>query len=368
MHKNKSLVTILRWLVGIFFIFSGLVKANDPQGLSYKMQEYFDIWGMSSLNDLSMPLAIAMNTLEVLLGVAIILGYAMQLFSWLLLLLILGFTFLTGYSALSGKFKTCGCMGDCLPITPLTSFLKDVLLLGLILIIFFYRKKVWPLVNRTGINIVVLVLTLLFVLFMQLYVLKNLPIVDCLPYKKGNHLLKEMQVAPGATRDSMAIVFQYKKDNKVVEFDADHFPEDFDDSYEYIDRIDKVIRKGNAVPKIEDFALFTLSGEDVTQELLSNNEKQVFVFAQDFTKIRETLPSLRKVTALATQAHIPVYIVSPRADSSIQFLPEGTTQLRIDPVVNKTLARVNPTYFLMQGDLVLEKRSYTQWQDFSKAL
>src|SRR6266498_111114 len=121
----KTLLNIGRIIVGVLFIFSGLVKANDPLGLSYKMQEFFEVWGLSSLNDYTLALSLVMNIFEVLAGVAVIIGWRMKLFSWLLLLLIIFFTFLTGYAALSGKIKTCGCFGDCIPLTPTTSFIKD---------------------------------------------------------------------------------------------------------------------------------------------------------------------------------------------------------------------------------------------------
>ncbi|MEI9945418.1 MAG: MauE/DoxX family redox-associated membrane protein [Chitinophagaceae bacterium] len=130
----KPSVTIARLIVGILFIFSGLIKANDPLSLSYKMQEFFEIWntglasssfflknGLISVFDLlhehSLFLSIVMIAFEIIAGVALLLGWRMKLFSWLLLLLIIFFTFLTGYAYLSGKFKNCGCFGDCIPIT-----------------------------------------------------------------------------------------------------------------------------------------------------------------------------------------------------------------------------------------------------------
>src|ERR1043165_4110158 len=135
----KILLNITRIIVGLLFIFSGLVKANDPLGLSYKMQEFFEVWGLSSLNDYTLFFALIMNSLEIIAGVAVLLGWRMKFFSWLLLLLIIFFTFLTGYALLSGKIKTCGCFGDCLPLTPLQSFIKDLVLLVLIALIFKWR-------------------------------------------------------------------------------------------------------------------------------------------------------------------------------------------------------------------------------------
>src|SRR5205085_9234976 len=102
----KLLVNISRIIVGILFIFSGLVKANDPLGLSYKMQEFFEVWSqypalkslMSLLNDYALPFSIIMITLEIVLGVAILLGWNKRCFSIFILLLMIFFTFLTAYA------------------------------------------------------------------------------------------------------------------------------------------------------------------------------------------------------------------------------------------------------------------------------
>ena len=139
----KAAVNIARIIVGVLFIFSGLVKANDPLGLSYKMQEFFELWGMHQFNSWTLLLSVLMNAFEIIAGFALLLGWRIKLFSWLLLLLIVFFTFLTGYAYLSGKFRSCGCFGDCLPITPKTSFLKDVaLLIYLSLIVCRIRKEI----------------------------------------------------------------------------------------------------------------------------------------------------------------------------------------------------------------------------------
>src|SRR6186713_238524 len=136
----KPAITLVRILVGALFVISGLVKANDPLGLSYKMQEFFEAWNMHFLNDYTLVFSLIMNVFEVLAGVAVIIGWRMKLFSWFLLLLIIFFSFLTGYASFSGKIKTCGCFGDCLPLTPAQSFTKDLVLLTLIVVLFINRK------------------------------------------------------------------------------------------------------------------------------------------------------------------------------------------------------------------------------------
>ena len=136
----KNLLTITRYIVGILFIFSGLVKANDPMGLSYKMQEFFEVWGIHSLNDISLFLSVVMIAFEIIAGVAVIIGWHFRLFSWLLLLLIIFFTFLTAYALFSGKIRECGCFGDCFKLQARDSFIKDIILTVLIVFLFANKK------------------------------------------------------------------------------------------------------------------------------------------------------------------------------------------------------------------------------------
>src|SRR6201996_4077238 len=146
----KTLIAIARGLVGVLFIFSGLVKADDPLGLSYKMQEFFEVWNFHWLDHFTLAFSIIMIVFEIVAGVAILLGWRMRLFSWLLLLLIIFFTFLTGYAYLSGKVRECGCFGDCIPLTAGQSFSKDLILLALILFLFAAQKKIKPLLAQVA--------------------------------------------------------------------------------------------------------------------------------------------------------------------------------------------------------------------------
>ena len=206
----KNAVFVIRWIVGLLFLFSGLVKINDPMGLSYKMQEFFEIWGCDFLNSFSLPLSIIMNVFEVGCGIALIIGYRIQLTIKLLLATIVFFTFLTGYAALSGKVKTCGCLGDCLPLTPIMSFVKDVVLLGMIVFIAFNTKFITPIFNRfiTGF----LLTGFIFIsLIVEDAALNFLPFVDCLPFKVGNNILTQMQKPSNYKPDSIVINYQYKR-------------------------------------------------------------------------------------------------------------------------------------------------------------
>ena len=365
--KRNSILLIIRWIVGILFIFSGLIKANDPLGLSYKMQEFFDAWHITYLNDYTLSLSLVMNVFEVLAGVAIIVGWRMKVFSWLLLLLIIFFTFLTGYATLSGKFKSCGCFGDCIPLSPLASFIKDLFLLFLIIILVINRNRIEQAFRIQRLSVFILGFVFVGVTLFESYVLSYLPVLDCLPYKRGNDLAEEMKVPAGGVSDSFALTFKYKKDGKVYDFDQEHFPDDFDSTYQFVDRYDKLVRQGTATPPITDFALQTMSGNDTTAAIFSI-PKYVLVFTQNFNHWKKQADEFDVVNTYCRSHHIPLFVVTPVPREAKQVIPAGTNILRCDATVLKTAARVNATYFAMEKAVVKKKESYASKNKIVKYL
>lgn len=358
-YKRNTLL-VIRWFVGLLFIFSGLIKANDPLGLSYKMQEFFEAWNLYALNDYTFALSLVMNVFEVLAGVAIIIGWRMKLFTWMLLLLIIFFAFLTGYALFSGKIKTCGCFGDCLPLTPAQSFTKDLILFVLILLLFINKNKFISSV-RSSVAVTLLALCIVLVSAFQFYVAKHLPLLDCLPYKKGNNILKEMQPPSNAIQDSIVMVFRYNKNGKIIEYTADNLPADLDSSYTFINRSDKVIRQGNTMPAITDFALFTLNGTDTTTAVLNSAHSYVMLFAKDFENFPDwNNADFGELKALLQQKQIHLFIVTSDKQNGETLFgnKKNITVLLCDGTVIKTAARVNPTYFIMKGAEIINKFSY----------
>ena len=353
----KNLLLIIRWTVGLLFIFSGLIKANDPLGLSYKMQEFFEVWSWNGLHDYTLVMAMMMNIFEVLAGVAVIIGWRMKLFSWLLLILIIFFTFLTGYALFSGKIKTCGCFGDCLPLTPAQSFAKDIFLWVLILVLCIYRNRIQSSLRPAAAFILLLLVTTATTAG-QFYVIKHLPVIDCLPYKEGNNITEQMQTPAGAVADSFSIVFTYKKNGKQLEFDQAHFPADFDSTYEYLARHDRLLKKGNGLQaKIVDFSLKNMNGVDTTAAILGQDSLYILVMATDMNRIEEWRIAFENIVSTAQNKKIPVFFVTADAENAVRLLRDVPI-LACDATVIKTAARATPTYFLMQQATVIAKISY----------
>lgn len=356
---TRIFLNISRFVTGLLFIFSGLVKANDPLGLSYKMQEFFELWGLHGLNEYSLAFSIVIIAFEIVAGVALLIGWQMRSISWLLLLLIIFFTFLTGYAYLSGQFKNCGCFGDCIPITPLTSFIKDMVLLVLIAFIFYHRNKIHRVFGTKTNNSLVLFATVFSFAF-QWYVLTYNPVVDCLPLKKGNNISQQMQVPENAITDSFAIRFIYEKNDKEFSFAPAELPADLD-TYTFKERKDELVRQGNAEPPLKGFALVTLQDEDLTQNILQDTGYVLLLFVNEngTGKINEIISSdFSSVIQIARQNNWPVYAVSNTAANIVQAIKTTGLDipvLKIDFTAFRTAARANPTLYLLKKGTVIDK-------------
>lgn len=376
----KTFVRIAQVFVGLLFIVSGLVKANDPLGLSYKMQEFFELWNTGFapgsfvrntflfFHDASLALSVFMIALEIVAGVALLIGWRKKFVLWLLLVLIVFFTFLTGYAFLSGKFTNCGCFGDCLPITPLASFLKDILLLALILFLLAGQRRIQP-VSTPRLRTALLVFSLLFSLGLQWYALNYLPLADCLPFRRGNNIAQQMKPPPGSRPDSIVMKFIYEKGGRRYEWAANELPADFS-SYKYVDRIDRVVRKGNADPPIKGFSLVGLSGQDSTQAVLQH-PFAVLTFALDF-KERKWIDDFKELAQAASRNNVPVYLgTTNAAEGQRAFAVAGINTVQffnVDFTAVRTVARTTPTVLFLRAGTIVKKFSKNALAEANLAL
>lgn len=395
----KVTINIIRIFVGLLFIFSGLVKANDPLGTAYKMEEYFEVWNADLasssfflkdalmnlfhfLNEHTLFLSVTMNAFEIIAGAALLLGWRMKLFSWLLLFLMVFFTILTGYTYKTGNPKNCGCFGDCIKITSEFSFYKDLLLSALILVILFARKHIKPLFS-TRLNTGLMFIVTVFSFGLQWYSLRYLPPVDCLPFKKGNNIPEKMKLPANAVPDSIVMTFVYEKQGQKIEFTADKFPADFNDSlYKFVDRYDKIVRKGkNNEPPIKGFSLTGPKNVDSTgAETISDSTGVILSQPRSLLLFNTDLPGrgpawksdLLAVYEEANKKGIPFYFVTNSRDSAItvysQMGIKNINVLACDFTAIRTAARSNPTLYLLNNGVVKEKWSYANFDEAKKAI
>ncbi|HMG83198.1 MAG TPA: BT_3928 family protein [Ferruginibacter sp.] len=363
----KLVVNIARVIVGVLFIFSGLIKAVDPLGLAYKTQEFFEAWGdgggwmqavMNSLHDFALGFSIIMIALEVLAGVALLIGWRKNIAVWVIFYMTLFYTFLTAYSLFTGKIRECGCFGNCFPITDLQTFIKNLVLLALIIIIIVGIKYINPLFQAMS-NFGIVALTIVVVVFLQSYVLEHLPLIDCLPYKVGNNILELRKMPADATFDTFAYSFVYKKGSETKEFTTAALP---DSTWQFVEQKKVLVEKGNGkLPAINDFSLTDRDGNDSTEAILSQNGKYYLFFINTFDK-RSIYYWLNGFVNLRKKAKADgenLYVVTSDNEKVDSFLnvkkKYNVPVYTCDMTAIKTAARTRPTLFLMNGPVVEKK-------------
>lgn len=363
---KKALLNLLRAIVGLLFIFSGLIKANDPLGFGYKLQEYFEVFHIAFLNDYASVFAIFLCTIEIVLGALLLLGIRSRNVASGLLLTIIFFTFLTFYSAFFEVVTSCGCFGDAIPLTPWQSFSKDIVLLIMILYIYNKRNEIIPLIPSKRAQNWILGFTVLISLGFGLYTYNFLPVLDFLPYKLGNNIPSLMIMPPGAPQDVYQITYTLKNkssgETKSLT-DKEYLSSGIwkDKSWEITgDPESKLIKKGFEV-KIKDLKITDSQGTDYNAEILENPYYNLVIVAYDLSKT--DLIGIGNLNAIAINAAEnfnirTVFLTSNSVQDAEAFSKKNKLVMEIfyaDAIPLKSMVRANPGVLLLKNGTVINK-------------
>ena len=362
----KYLIWFFRIIIGLLFIFSGLIKANDPMALTYKMNEFFEVWDMNFMLNYSFWLSVGMIALEVICGVAMIVGNHFRLYVTLLLLLSVFFTFLTGYALYSGKIKECGCFGDCIKLSNTATFYKDIVLTAVALFLYIFRYRVFPIFDKAIINIAIILVATLGVLGFEWYTLHHLPVKDCLAYKVGTNIWEKMQPAPDAVPPVYSTTFVYEKNGVKQDFTTENYPWK-DNSWKFVSSKTTLIKEGTGQPEIHDFSLSDSNNNDLTESILKAKGYTVIWFLREPDKASTAnMDRLRTLISKAAAMHIPFYVGCSAGRDICQTYQEAWNMkdvpfLIIDGTVSKTAIRTNPGLMLLKDGVVVNKWSYLDY-------
>ena len=361
MKQVKIIIAgICRTLLGVVFIFSGVVKAIDPLGTVYKIEDYLKAFGgfFTDLLPLAEVAAWGLIVLELLLGVCMLLNVRTKWTSWIALLFYCVMTPLTLYIALTNPVSDYGCFGDAVVLTNWQTFWKNVILIILAIILIALRKSVRELWQAWMEGVIALVTILLAIAFMA-WTKNHLPIKDFRPYKIGNHLPTLMEYPEDAEQDQYEISLVYEQDGVEQTFTLENYPKG-DSTWTYVRTDTKLIKKGYE-PPIHDLEIINAEGEDITWDILESEEPVTLVVMYDLKKADKK--QMAKVEALyenCVMNMVQCYILTGSGtDEIISFSLEHPTLsdciCTCDPVTLKTIVRANPGVIVVQNGVVIDK-------------
>lgn len=392
MKRTKSIIAaICRTLLGLVFIFSGAVKAIDPLGTVYKIEDYLKAFGgfFTDLLPAAQTAAWCLIILELLLGVCMLMNVRTRCTAWITLLFYAVMTPLTLYIAFKNPVSDCGCFGDAIVLTNWQTFYKNLVLILLAILLVCLRKSTRPL--WTGwMELIIVACTISATISFMGWTTLHLPCLDFRPYKIGNHLPTIME---DYQDDQYEYTFICMKDGVEQAFTAANYP---DSTWTLVRHESKLIKKGYESP-IHDFEIINAYGDDITWDILESEEPITLVIMYDLQKANkeqmakvEALYNYTMLSYTAIDAPItadttqydtiladtmlcdetlydstplqlaPFYILTgSNTDEIIAFNQEYPSLsdciCYCDPVTLKTIVRANPGGIVLQNGTVIDK-------------
>jgi len=354
---------IIRIFTGGLFIFSGLIKLNDPIGTEIKLGEYFEVFA----NDFgeffhffvpaALELGMVLIILEVIIGFAVLINFRMAITTKILLAMIVFFTFLTFYSAYFDKVTDCGCFGDAIPLTPWESFSKDIVLLLFIIHLFWYHKSYKPLLS-TKISSSILMGIAAVCLFLGVFAIRHLPFIDFRPYGVGDNIPANM-----IPEEQPIFEYVFEKDGKEVRSLIFLLEENG-----YMYKSSGIINEDKTTPKITDYNVWNPDIGDVTQ--LTFSGKKLFLIIVDIKKANlDYMNNIQSLIEGLDKDIEPMILTSSGPSITEPFRHEY--QLAIpyffsDATVLKAMIRSNPGVMILNEGTVKGKWHFNDTPDASE--
>lgn len=367
---------IARILFGVTFVFSGFVKAVDPVGFAYKIEDYLISFQLLEFIPLALAFAVGLILLEFLLGVFILLGLYRKITTTLVLLFMLVMTPMTLYIALANPVEDCGCFGDALVISNWATFYKNIVLLSFTIVIVVYRNRIKPLFSAKSKHFV-LGFVFLFSLLFCLYNILYLPIMDFRPYEVGVNIPEQME-DDLSNGDVYENIYIYKKDGVEEEFTEDNFPWE-DSTYTFVDYTSKLIKEGEK-PLIDEFHIIAYSQDDsgafitsgdITDDVL---DKPIILFVVSLSLNKSSEKAMKQIVVLADHVANQNINLIIATSSDIKVVEEwhkkwdspNVSYAQMDELTLKTIVRSNPGLLLLNKGTIQNKWSSRNLPSVSK--
>lgn len=359
-------MNLCRFLLGALFIFSGFVKAVDPLGSFYKIQDYLTAFGMISWFPSYLPLffGVALSAVEFCAGVFLFLGIRRKVAATLALLLMCVMTPLTLYLALANPVSDCGCFGDAWVLTNWQTFAKNIVLLIAAIAVFRRQDMIVPFITAK-MEWMISMYTFLFVFVLSFYCLANLPILDFRPYKIGVNIKAGMEIPEGSKPSVFESRFVLEKDGKRQEFTLDNYP---DSTWTFIEARTVLKEKGYE-PPIHDFSMMSLdTGEDITDSVLSDKGYTFLLVAHRIEEADDSdIDLINEIYDYSVEHGYGFYALTSSPEDEIELWRDKTGAeypfCQMDDITLKTIIRSNPGLLLIKDGTILNKWSNNRLPD-----
>ena len=360
------ITTVCRFVLAVVFIFSGFVKAIDPLGTQYKIQDYLDAFGWTDVFPESIPFIAAalLGMLEFCLGVYLFFGIRRIIAPRAVVAVMAIMTPLTFWLALDNPVSDCGCFGDAVVLTNWETFGKNVVLLAMSLVVLKWRKRIFPLAT-TRFDWLIALYGFLYIFCMTIYCYRHLPIFDFRPYYVGADIRQGMEIPEGKEPTEFETRFVLQKDGVEKEFTLENYP---DSTWTFVDS-KTVVKKKGYEPPIHDFSMIRYEdGEDITEQVLADERYTFLLVAHQLEQASDSrIDLINELYDYCLEYGYTFYCLTSSSDEDILKWQEDTGAeypfCLMDNITLKTMVRSNPGLILLKKGVVIHKWNIVDFPD-----
>ena len=365
----KMIVNLCRIIVAVTFIFSGFVKAIDPIGTQYKLQDYLGAIGMAGIlpNWTLLAVAVFLAAIEFCIGIFLLFAIQRRLISKLTAAFMAFMTMVTVWIVVADPVKDCGCFGDALHLTNTETLIKNIVLLVCSLAIMYRPLAMFRFVSKSN-QWIVTNYTIVFILVSSGLSLYYLPIFDFRPYHISVNIPRGMEIPKGAKLPQFKTTFIMEKNGQRKEFTLDNYP---DASWKFIDS--KTVQTSEGyIPPIHDFSITdNKTGLDLTNSVLSHKGYTFLLIAPHLeTADDSNFGDIDRLYEYAQSYDIPFYCLTASTTKAIKRWVDLTGAeypfCITDEAVLKTIIRSNPGLLLLKDGTIINKWSHNNLPNEAK--
>ena len=359
LRHNLALLAmgVVRLVLALTYLFSGVVKLIDPRGTQYKIEDYGAAFGVTNLMPEGLPLVLAcvLAVMEFLMGIYLLYGIRRRLTTVVSICFMLIMTPLTLYLVIKNPVSDCGCFGDALVLTNWQTFAKNVVLLICSCLALYYYKLMPRFVTRRN-QWMVALYSFVFACVFVGYNLWRLPVIDFRPYYVGANI-RQAWHDDQQNYGQFITTFIMEKDGVQQEFALEDYP---DSTWTFIDthtiQVTDTKRSGVGDLMIRNVE----SGEDITEAILSEEGYTFLLVAPYLEKADDSvMGSLLSLYDYSQEAGYGFYCLTSSGEQAINNWREMTGAeypfCLADDVVLKTIVRSNPGLVLLHDGKVVGK-------------
>ena len=365
----KMTVNLCRIIVALTFIFSGFVKAIDPIGLQYKLQDYLGAIGIPGfLPDwMLLIMAVLLAAVEFCMGIFLLFAIQRRLISKLITVFMSIMTLITVWLVVANPVKDCGCFGDALHLTNTETLVKNIILLGCSIVIMRRPLAMFRFISESN-QWIVINYTIVFIFVCSGLSLYYLPLFDFRPYRIGTNIPRGMEIPKDAEQPLFETTFIMEKGGQRKEFTLNDYP---DSTWKFIDSKTVQVKEGY-IPPIHDFSIADRkTGKDLTDSVLRHKGYTFLLIAPYLERADDSnFGDIDQLYEYAQTYNIPFYCLTASTAKAIQRWKDITGAeypfCITDETTLKTIVRSNPGLLLLKDGTIINKWSHNQLPNGAK--